>query len=104
MIDADIERKRSVYSGLTVEQERKHLELDEGQSRGWEAVLCVTISMGGTEAIWRPGVVSHPWGSPETHKALGRLVLLGDAGTGVHQDHILSDLIGKVPRLLVGYC
>lgn len=34
-IDADVgEREGSVYSGLTVEQENKYLEVGEGQCRG----------------------------------------------------------------------
>lgn len=33
-IDGIGERKRNMYSGLTTEQESKHQEVDEGQSRG----------------------------------------------------------------------
>lgn len=59
-----------MYSGLTVEQEREHLEVREGQPRGRGCSMCEDVrGRDGGHPEARGSLTS--LGSPEIQKALG---------------------------------
>lgn len=70
MNDADIGERKSMYSGLTVEQEREHLEVGEGQPRGRGCSVCEDVrGRDGGHPEARGSLTS--LGSPKIQKALG---------------------------------
>lgn len=71
MNDADIGERKSMYSGLTVEQEREHLEVGEGQSRGRGCSLCEDVH--GRDGGHPEARASHAWAVLKFKRLLVRL-------------------------------